>query len=61
MDKYMNLPMEEKLTAELIKAEFEIYKDKRVVARRNCLKVSEVTKILKELENEKNGLYNGKS
>lgn len=48
MEKFMNLPEEKGYTIENIVADYKVYGDKKSVAKRYNLPVSEITKILKE-------------
>ena len=48
MEKYMNLPENKAYTTEDVIADYKVYGDKKSVAKRYDLTVSEVTKILKE-------------
>ena len=45
MEKYMNLPEEKSYTAEDVVADYKVYGDKKSVAKRYNLPVSEITKI----------------
>ena len=48
MEKFMNLPEEKSYTAEDVVADYKVYGDKKSVAKRYNLPVSEITKIFKE-------------
>ena len=48
MKNYMNKPVDKSWTSEDIKADYELYKDIKLVARRYQIAASEVRKILKE-------------
>lgn len=48
MEKFMNLPEKKGYTTEDVVADYKVYGDKKSVAKRYDLPVSEVTKILKE-------------
>lgn len=48
MEKFMNLPEEKSYIAEDVVADYKVYGDKKSVAKRYNLPVSEITKILKE-------------
>lgn len=47
MKSYLNQPIEESWTEEDILKEFELYQDKKTVAKRYNISVTEVSKILK--------------
>lgn len=49
MKKYMNKPVDKSWTNEDVKADYELYKDIKLVARRYQITVSEVRKIVKEV------------
>ena len=51
MDSFMNEPVEEEYTYEDIVSVYNRSKDKKEVAKRFRISVSEVTKILKKVEN----------
>ena len=48
MKNYMNKPVDKSWTNEDVKADYELYKDIKLVARRYQITVSEVRKIVKE-------------
>lgn len=49
MKNYMNKPVDKSWTNEDVKADYELYKDIKLVARRYQIMVSEVRKIVKEV------------
>ena len=50
MDSFMNLPVEKEFTYEDVVNAYDISCDKKDVAKRFCMSVGEVTKILKKKE-----------
>lgn len=49
MKNYMNKPVDKSWTNEDVKADYELYKDIKLVAGRYQITVSEVRKIVKEV------------
>lgn len=49
MKNYMNKPVDKSWTNEDVKADYKLYKDIKLVARRYQITVSEVRKIVKEV------------
>lgn len=49
MKNYMNKPVDNSWTNEDVKADYELYKDIKLVARRYQITVSEVRKIVEEV------------
>ena len=49
MDSFMNLPVEKEFTYEYVVNTYDRSGDKKDVAKRFCISVSEVTKILKKV------------
>lgn len=57
MESYLNQPIEESWTEEDIWKEFDLYQDKKIVARRYRISVAEINQILKrKTEHEANGI-----
>ncbi|MDY2886450.1 MAG: hypothetical protein SOT84_12505 [Bariatricus sp.] len=57
MESYLNQPIEEAWTEEDIRKEFDLYRDKKIVARRYRISVAEINQILKrKTEHEANGI-----
>lgn len=57
MESYLNQPIEESWTEEDIRKEFDLYRDKKIVARRYRISVAEINQILKrKTEHEANGI-----
>ena len=50
MDSFMNLPVEKEFTYEDVVNAYNRSRDKKDVAKRFCISVGEVTKILKKKE-----------
>lgn len=48
MKNYMNKPVDKSWTNEDVKADYKLYKDIKLVARRYQITASEIRKILKE-------------
>ena len=57
MDSFMNKPVEEELTYEDVVNVYNKSGDKKDVAKRFCISVSEVTKILKKKEYGENYVF----
>lgn len=49
MQNYMNEPEDKPWTNEDVKADYELYKDIKLIARRYQITASEIRKILKEV------------
>ena len=57
MDSFMNLPVEKEFTYEDVVNAYDRIGDKKDVAKRFCISVSEVTKILKKKEYGENYVF----